>query len=157
MLSKIPEKAFEIAGTSIGMVACLSIAAQVHHNFVAVNDIPFGPGYPLEISEPLDLSGIDPALRGQGRELLWQAAPADKYFRDQTLPDGTEVFSWVLRHAPSGCSIRETVRGRCSRFHIYGTPELVSPEVFVDIDLAPDETQMWQRSYAFEMDREASE
>ncbi len=33
MLNKIPEKYFEMAGTAFGLIACLSIAAQVYKEF----------------------------------------------------------------------------------------------------------------------------
>lgn len=121
------------------------------HNFIAVDALPFGPDYSLELSESLDFEGLDPSLAPEERRIGWRTPPVAKsYFRGQALPAQTGRFVWTLRHASSGCSIRETVTGPCSRFHLYGTLDLVSPEVFVDIHLAPGEAQSWQRVYRFE-------
>jgi hypothetical protein len=59
------------------------------------------------------------------------------------------AYEWTLTHVPSGHGLSESGDFSCRRLVIWGTDHVVSPEVYVQIDLAPGETFKWKRSYHF--------
>lgn len=119
------------------------------HNFVAVDSCRMNKGYSLEFTGSLEFNGLDKSISQAGSILDWQLPTEGKFFRGHALPHTVDSFRWCLSHKPTGCSVTETVTGPVTRFHLYGTPELVSPEVFVDISLKPGSSMQWERVYDF--------
>ncbi|MNJ62299.1 hypothetical protein D3C77_581360 [compost metagenome] len=86
----------------------------------------------------------------EGGDVTWKRTP-DKpfYFRVDRFPSSSSTWIWELLHQPSGVSVREISSFRVSAVAVWGTGHVVSPEIFVRIELAPGQSQNWSRVYEF--------
>ncbi|SES89552.1 hypothetical protein [Paenibacillus sp. NFR01] len=125
------------------------------HNFVGINGAKVGAGYELSwsgtprVDEPeseytvglLDISGgivrwnREPDRPFYGKPAGWEQAEAEWY--------------WELRHLPSGAGVRESGDFRAARIALWGERHVISPEVFVNINVLPRHSKHWRRFYRF--------
>jgi hypothetical protein len=54
-----------------------------------------------------------------------------------------------LVHMPTGVGVRETDYFEVSRLAVWGKNHVISPEVFIDIDLQPGAVKQWTREFDF--------
>jgi len=121
------------------------------HNFVAVNGGAPGPDYSLQLQPGVLLRKMPPALFQEASTIHWSAPlAAPLMVRSANFASGEcDSMSWELTHAPSGCGLREKIEGRILRFALWCAPHVISPEVFIDINLQPGEKQRWTRRTTF--------
>lgn len=127
------------------------------HNFVGFDQQPIGPDYQLRFPYPL-------ALEQMGEDFMEHMKPMlnirDNVIQPQPVqgsafycrPLGyalTDQPQWELEHLPSGITMREYDDFTPCRVAVWGTPHVISAEVFVQIDVAPGQTQKWTRIYEF--------
>ena len=123
------------------------------HNFVRINDHKIGPEYQLEtgLQMPEDMKAykLSSAMVKTNKGLTWSETPEEVYFfrieQDATVPS----YEWQLIHEPTGVGMKESGDFTPYLFAIWGLQGVVSPEVFVKIDLTPGESMTWQRRYEF--------
>ncbi|MBU5444597.1 hypothetical protein [Paenibacillus sp. MSJ-34] len=124
------------------------------HNFIGIDGHPIGPDYRLAFSFPVAAAQMEPdytprVLEFGGRDIRWRHAPEREFYcRLEGFGSG-EAVSWEAMHLPSGAGMRETVTRPASMIALWGAPHVVSPEVFVEIDLRPGESMTWTRTYEF--------
>lgn len=124
------------------------------HNFIGINQQPIGPDYSLKFSFPIDVELMEPnytpgILRITGNEVHWSGIPKQEFYcRLKGFPQNEEVY-WELIHKKSGAGMREVSHFPVSMIALWGTTHVVSPEVFIDIQLKPEEVQTWRRKYEF--------
>jgi hypothetical protein len=123
---------------------------EYNHNFIRFGDTPIGPDYILRFPFPLVPDRVPEGLRIEGASVEWTKTPeTDFYFRTPGfLPQGR--WSWELEHRPTGRKMRETDDFPVARCAFWGRAGVVSPEVFIDIALAPGEAKSWTRRYEFD-------
>jgi hypothetical protein len=120
------------------------------HNFVAVNDAAFTPGaYQLRLAQPLSVAVPAPWV-ATGAEIEWaETIRGGSYCRDSS-PAAARINGWSLLHRKSGVKISEQVDFAPSRVALFGTEFVISPELFIAINLAPGEELRWSRVWRFE-------
>jgi hypothetical protein len=120
------------------------------HNFLALNGAGIGPGYELETSFPLQFAALPEPLRqlAPGR-LGFAAAPVKAFYGRIESPGAGANAWWRLTHTPGSAWVRETLDAPLAPFALWGVSHTMSPEAFVQIDLAPGQTLTWQRRYEF--------
>ncbi|MGZ7441697.1 hypothetical protein [Paenibacillus sp. TH7-28] len=124
------------------------------HNFFGIDGMPIGPDYvlrfPFAFSPWSDDPGTLDGLAFSGNEVTWDLQPEkDFYFRLQGFDRSEQPWLWELVHRPSGLGVRERSKLRVAAAAVWGKGHVVSPEMFVEVKLAPGERQTWTRVYEF--------
>jgi hypothetical protein len=149
------------------------------HNFIAVDDQTVGPDYALHFPFAVSIRPNYESFRGylppllrritpgfvlkmmvqqmvsssviepRGNEIGWKAVPTGAFFCHPLGFFKTDQAQWELTHIPSGVRVREYDDFAPARVALWGTKHVVSPEVYIDIDLEPGQRQTWSRRYEF--------
>lgn len=151
------EKVVRVSGAQLEIASRLCNTGTVPiqtdeyvHNFLACDEEPFWPGaYELALPDVLVLPEGEHPVETEGRCLRWTATPDGAFWFPWALEARPAEAGWRLRHLSSGREVGETLSGACYRFHLFGSERLVSPELFVDIDVPPGAEQGWTRWYTF--------
>jgi hypothetical protein len=123
---------------------------EYNHNFVAVDHHGPSADYRLRVgAASLDPTAELMALTGPG-EYTWPIAPARPYFMRFGESPAEVAPRWELQHLPTGCWMAEFGDFVSPRLKLWGDPGVISPEVFIHLDIQPGETGRWQRRYAFD-------
>ncbi len=123
---------------------------EYYHNFVHVNGHSIGPDYELTLPFDLEQVGeLQPVFQAEGQKLSWREQPDKDFYLRLDTGLGGEQQSWMLQHKPSGVGMKETLYAPLYRFALWGKGHVVSPEMFVRIQLAPGEGMSWSRVYEF--------
>lgn len=123
------------------------------HNFVLINDHKVGPEYRLEM--PFDIEadikpvGMTSVMSLSQGSLTWKEVPSSVYFFRSVLESKDKGYWWKMTHQPTGVGMKEYGDFNPHMFAVWGKSHVVSPEVFVKIQVAPGETQSWKRQYEF--------
>lgn len=129
------------------------------HNFIAIDGHAPGPDYELRLGAGTRLHHIPPSMTADGDCIRWLTAPT-RAFLAQTMLGGEGSPAdplWTLTHHGEGVGVSESVDVPVSHLALWCAPHLVSPEAFVEIDLAPGATARWTRHYRFSRDVAESE
>lgn len=112
------------------------------HNFVAVGDTPVEEGM-------YDLTTTDPMFdrRYEGELITYDQFPS--YCSTYVSRKCENVRGWTLRRVSDGVSVSETIDFVPSRVAVWAMPHVISPEIFIECELAPGETKSWTRTYSF--------
>lgn len=124
------------------------------HNFFGIDDHPMGPEYvlkfPLELSPWNDEEGTMDDLSFHEREVRWKMEPDKEfYFRINGFEASGYPWIWELLHEPSRTGVRELSKFKVSSAAVWGTGHVVSPEMFIELNLVPGEKKSWSRVYEF--------
>lgn len=124
---------------------------EYNHNFVCIDNQKIGPGYRLTLPYSPEIEKTPEILSVQNGEITWKYIPGEgeAFF---CLPKGFDKVSphrWELVHEPSGVGMRETDDFPVDHLALWGMNHVVSPEVFIRLNLAPGESKKWSRRYEF--------
>lgn len=117
------------------------------HNFLRLDHQQLGTGYELCLPPGLALTDVPEPLVVEGDIVTWEDTPRKPFYCRTDAQH--EAASWRLRLAGTGATIREHSDFPWQRFALWGTDRVVSPEVFIAIDLAAGEELTWTRRYSF--------
>lgn len=121
------------------------------HNFIGIDGQLVGPEYSLKMPYGVELDDIPEAetLKAEGNNITWKGRPEkDFYNRPKGFQKG-KPHVWELIHMPSGTGVKEYSHLPASMVALWGTTHVISPEVFIDISIAPGEICEWSREYEF--------
>lgn len=121
------------------------------HNFIRINENSIGQEYVLQVPYDIKLaeSELTNELNIKNREVNWLKAPENVFYFKQEAKGFEENKYWEIKHKTSGRSIRESGDFYSSKFALWGMKHVVSPEMFIDIEIKPNETKAWSRTYEF--------
>lgn len=121
------------------------------HNFISINGNPTGKDYVLSFSNKIELKNpVGHILKSNDNEIRWDICPeSDFYAGIEVLNNTVNPFIWKLVHVHSNLSIQENSKFNDYTVAIWGKGHVISPEVFVPININPGEIQEWQREYEF--------
>jgi hypothetical protein len=88
-------------------------------------------------------------LSVDGEQVRWIKTPEEPFYCRLEGFAGKPPVVWELQHASSGRSIRCEMDFDAVAMALWGTSEMVSPEVFCEIDLAAGQSMAWSRRYRF--------
>ena len=84
-----------------------------------------------------------------GQDFSLHAIPDKDFYCRLAGAFATDLPQWELAHLPSGVWMREYDDFAPSRVAVWGTSHVISPEIFIDIDLQPGQQMSWKRRYQF--------
>jgi hypothetical protein len=118
------------------------------HNFIAIDKNKVGSEYSLKAPCSLEVTSEN-VSETEGNRLTWKNVP-DKTFYMAVDADNTEMGrEWCIEHMPTGVSMAEKVDCDLVRFALWGEAHVVSPEMFIKVDLKPGESKIWHRIFTF--------
>ena len=126
-----------------------------NHNFTIIDDVPFGPEYDVEFpfatAEPVSIDN-----------LAWFRANAievEQPLQDKSLwiPvfEGSDPGSYnaaLVRNRKSGAAVEFRGDTPITRMVFWAVERAACPEPFIDIHLAPGQSQQWSSRYRFSID-----
>jgi hypothetical protein len=125
------------------------------HNFIAMNDSPISPDYRLEPSFDIHESEFGETVNpGEVVEIGtssfgWKGTPEAPFFFSNVGHPAAASSGWRLRNTRLRAEVRECVSPAAAAMNLWGAKHVVSPELFVEINLSPGETMEWQRRFEF--------
>lgn len=119
------------------------------HNFISIDNHPTCSDYVLKFPYSTESKETPDVLDVSGNEITWNTQPQNDFY---IVPGGfkpIENHTWELLHKPSGVGVREISTFPIQKVAVWGKGHVISPEVFITVDIAPGKTQSWQRVYEF--------
>jgi hypothetical protein len=152
-------KELEVAGARISLSYRLDNLGQrairtseYNHNFIAIDGHAIGPDYHLATSAPIAAlpGAFGVAINERGFSWGGEVSAARPFSaRCLSAPGASGGFAWTLSHLPSGVAVSESIDRQPALIGLWGMAHVVSPELFVDIDVAPGTSMEWRRDYRF--------
>lgn len=146
------------------------IPEEYHHNFVAIDDYPVGPGYELEIPFDGDLAAMEEStvriedyrtpvtdvIKTSGQRVLWKHDMTGTAFHKAT--KGNRILDcprywWRLSHENSPATVEEHMYFVPSGLVVWGIEHCICPEVYGQWHVEPGGEQIMVRTWRFEDDR----
>lgn len=125
------------------------ITEEYCHNFIAINETRIGPGYIIRFPYNIQVDDIPDVMSVKDNEINFTKMPQkDFYCRPQGFNQVNEHY-WEVINQNEKAGLREYGKFPISMVAVWGTSHVVSPEVFIRIDLAPGEKMEWKREYEF--------
>ncbi len=129
------------------------ITEEYCHNFIAFGNDLIGTDYhlsfPFDLKHNLFGETVNPGdvVTVGNNDFFFVGTPKAPFFFSN-LSGGERVKAqWKLTHAGANIAISETGDFDTSAVNLWGWGHVISPELFVDIRLLPDEIQSWSRRY----------
>ena len=119
------------------------------HNFFAVNGQTVGPDYRMKLPFAPQLETVKGPLVVKDNTIIPSRIPETFFWANQTDFGRKSDVTWTLTHTLSGHGMEVTEHFPLHLFQIWGMSHVISPELFVEIDVKPGETQSWKRVYKF--------
>ncbi len=123
------------------------------HNFVAIHNDFIGENYhlnfPFNLKTDLFKETVNKELAvviGEN-EVNFNSQPKEQFFFSNLTGGKSVGASWELRHLKTKIGIRETTDFETKKINLWGWNQVISPELFIDINIAPGESTAWIRSY----------
>lgn len=129
------------------------ITNEYNHNFISFNSDKLGPQYILKF--PFDLipetfeESVNPENKIQvlKSEFQFKETPSQPFFFSKLSAKKLDCPSWELINSNCKVGIRESVNIESSKINLWGWGHVISPEIYVDINLLPGQEMNWSRNY----------
>ncbi len=131
------------------------ITNEYNHNFIAINGSTTGSNYQIKFPFQLDESVLDERINPEALvqfgadQIGFSGAPEKDFFFSDLSGGKVQTAHWELSCTTSRLVISETGDFPSKAFHLWGSGHVISPEMYIDINLLPGATQRWKRTYAF--------
>jgi len=85
----------------------------------------------------------------KGSTISFKKIPTSQFYIRPVGFSKTDQYQWELRQMQSKVGIREFTNFEPMRIAVWGTPHVISAEVFIQIELKPGEKKHWTRTFEF--------
>lgn len=133
------------------------VTEEYIHNFCCIDGKYIGPSYKAEVAFSPDKEMFESAKPRQSEmEFENNVITFNKVFEGRAFyTKGYDMkpvngAHWKLTEETTGVSVSETDSFDAPYMACWGTKYVISPEAFIDINLAPGEEMTWSRTYTFE-------
>ena len=123
------------------------------HNFMATDDKLIGPDYLLRFPFEVKPEGFGETVNPDGlvdidlRSVRFTGTPNEQFFFSNLSGNENVKAQWELIHLPSQVGIRETGSFETSKINLWGWRHVISPELFMRVEVDPGESIEWSRNY----------
>jgi len=140
--------------------------SEYQHNFVAIDDLPVGEGYQLEIPFDGTLIQLPECCRNlpdfkpvegficvEKQKAAWVGKVVNQTWHKTTEADNIlclEKYGWKLTHRDSDASVSEDCDFKPSKLVLWGVEHCICTEVYHAIDIMPGEKDRYIRTWTFE-------
>jgi len=125
------------------------------HNFLAVNNRPLDASYRLKIKQPImpehfsERVNTDGLLAFGKNEITLKTTPDSDFFIAQLNGDNQKCTGWQLENTEEKAAVSEVVDFEPMQMNLWGTTHVISPELFFNTILLPQEEAVWRRKFTF--------
>lgn len=136
------------------------ITNEYCHNFLAIDKKLMGTDYILKFPFDLKAELFDAALNPEGKvivekeQITFNNTPEEQFFYGNLSGSKMVKANWELINTKSKIGISETGDFKTSKINLWGWKHVISPELFFDINLKPNQEIQWSRTYdIYEIDQ----
>ena len=128
---------------------------EYNHNFLCFGPSIIGPDYTLtlpteiRLDELTELVNKEKVMSIKNDEIRFLKTPTEAFFISTELKNRYVNAFWKLENKALNIGISETGNFKTRQFHLWGLEHVISPELFIDIEINPSETKEWTRTYSF--------
>lgn len=133
------------------------VTEEYIHNFISINGVYTGPTYELEVAFTPDTAMLAAATQRQPEFKFndGKISFSDVFTGKAFYCRGSEVKEctgahWMMKEKSTGCSVSESDSFSAPYMACWGTKYCISPEVFININLASGDEMTWSRSFTFD-------
>ena len=126
------------------------------HNFIAINKSNIDEHYtlrvPCEINKPSSMiEAVNPenAVILNTNTVNFNFIPVKDFFYSPLTKFHSEYGEWEITHDRIGVGVKENTDFIPELINVWGSKHVISPELFIKIDLEPGQKLKWQRNYKF--------
>lgn len=123
--------------------------SEYAHNFIGINHETVNENYQLTLPKMTHLDVTVGTIKQTNQQLTWPIVPDGDFYAHMGINEENASYHWDLYHKGVKAGVRDLTCFIPSKMALWGRDHVVSPEVFIDIDLAPGETKTWERRYQF--------
>lgn len=129
------------------------ITNEYNHNFLTIDNLSMGEDYvltfPFEIQTKKMGEMVNPeGLINIGQQALAFVGTPEKQFFFSNLTGGAPVpATWTLENLRRKIAISESGDFHTRSINVWGWRHVISPELFISIELEPGKIMQWTRSY----------
>jgi hypothetical protein len=123
------------------------------HNFTHISNDFIGENYSLHFPFDLKPELFEETVNSEAAVSLGKStinfisSPNEQFFFSN-LTGGEEVAaSWELIHREANIGIRENTDFQTKKVNLWGWRHVICPELFFEINIAPEESTRWTRNY----------
>ena len=124
------------------------------HNFLAINKKPINEDYKLHLPFPLYpdnfAASVNPndVISFAESYLTCSSIPKGQFFFKNVETTNEAVGSWTLIHEGEKVGISEMTDSNVQRINIWGSAHVISPEIFIVVNVSPGQSCSWNRKYS---------
>lgn len=128
------------------------ITTEYCHNFIGFNNLDLDSHYNLDFDIEIHKESFKKFVNPHGcislgqNSISWNSKPTEDFFIENL----GIIKKWKLQNSLTNTALSEEVSFTPSFCNIWGNAHVVSPEIFISIDIAPLQTMTWERVYTFE-------
>ena len=126
------------------------------HNFIAINKLNIDEHYtlrvPCEIIKPsFMIEAVNPenAVILNPNSVNFNCTPEKDFFYSPLTEFRSEHGEWDITHDRIGVGMKENTDFIPEMMNVWGGKHVISPELFIKIDLEPGQKLKWRRNYMF--------
>ncbi|WP_372754604.1 hypothetical protein [Mariniflexile sp.] len=129
------------------------ITDEYVHNFTLINTDLIDPSYILKFPFQIYPEHFEETVNPENKVLIGQndfkfkGEHQTPFFFSNLSGDKTVTGGWTLVNRKSNLAISETTNFKTNKVNLWGCNHVVSPELFININVKPGEVQAWTRTY----------
>ncbi len=129
------------------------ITDEYVHNFMTIGTDSIGADYTLKFPFPLKPVLFEETVNPEQKVMLgdrtikFTGTPHKPFFFSNLSGAERVASQWELTHFKSKIGIRETGNFQTDKVNVWGTKHVISPELFIKIQLKPGQSASWTRTY----------
>jgi len=130
------------------------ITTEYVHNFLAFNSEAIGPNYILKFPFELHIALFNDTLNSENKvvfehtDIKFNEIPNKDYFFSNLSGNKHVKAQWELINLKHQIGIRETGDFKTNKINLWGVKHVICPELFCHINLKPNTSQAWSRTYS---------
>ena len=126
---------------------------EYNHNFIGIDHDNIGQNYELTIYNLLDIEKTVGEFEVEAFDskhtIRWNKEPQGDFYAMTTKADKTNESNWELVNLKHKVGVRECSNFKISKIALWGYNHVVCPEVFIDLEVKPNQSMTWSRIYEF--------
>ncbi|WP_431157892.1 hypothetical protein [Winogradskyella poriferorum] len=130
------------------------ITTEYNHNFIAINNNLIGKDYRLSFDFDLDKKVFDEIVNPNdvvtidSEQISFNTQPESDFFFSNISGGKTVKAKWLLKDYKNKIAISEEASFTTNYINIWGCGHVISPELFIALNILPGERKSWFRRYS---------
>jgi len=129
------------------------LTREYNHNFIGINEDSIGKNMVLKFPFQMNSEGFEEVVNPGNKvkintsELKFNASPEEPFFFSNLSGNKVVDARWELHDLNSKIGIRETGNFQTQSINIWGSKHVISPELFIELQIPPGHSKKWSRTY----------